>query len=544
MIALLRESPLLLLFAVAAAGYLAGRIRVAGISLGVAAVLFVGLGVSALDPQLQLPEIVPQLGLTLFVYTLGLAMGPGFFAAFGKRGVRDAAIVAGTLAIGAALPAAACLLLGFDPPVAAGVMAGALTNTPALAGVLHYLREATPAGATSAALAAPVVGYSVAYPGGVLGAIGAIAFAERLGKKDIDAPTPSLAPGRRISARTVRVTRPEVIGKPAEALVRHEGWDVLCGRLRRGDATFIVDDLTVLAHGDLVSVVGPEAEVERAAAALGEISSDSLELDRSVIDYRRMFVTSPKVVGRHIRELALQRRFGALITRVRRGDVEMLADEDMVLESGDRVRVVAPREKLDELSTFFGDSYKAIAEVDVLTFGLGVALGIALGEIPVPLPGGVLFRLGAAGGPLIMGLVLGRLGRTGPLTWSMPYSANLTLRQLGLVLFLAGVGTRSGGTFAATIAKGGALPLFALGAAVTVSVALAIILVGRRLRIPASVLSGMIAGIHTQPAALTFACERHRGEGPNVGYTAVFPLAMIAKIVMAQLLVMILGRCP
>lgn len=544
MLELLRESPLLLLFAVASIGYLAGRVRVAGVSLGVAAVLFVGLGVSALDAKLQLPEIVPQLGLTLFVYTLGVASGPGFFAAFRKRGLRDAGLVFGALAVGALIAIAAHLALGIEAPVVAGVFAGGLTNTPALAAVLHYLREASAGAVNEAALAAPVVGYSVAYPGGVLGAIAAIAFAERLGRKDPEA-TPSSqtgGAGQHITTRTVRVTRPEAIGKPAEGLVRREGWDVVLGRLRRGEATTIVDDLTVLAVNDLVTVVGPDAEVAKAAAALGEIASQALELDRTVIDYRRMFVSSLKVIGRPLRELDLQRRFGAVVTRVRRGDVELLADEDMVLEPGDRVRVVAPRERLDEVSAFFGDSYKALAEIDVLTFGLGVAIGIALGEIPLPLPGGVTFRLGAAGGPLIAGLVLGRLGRTGPLTWSMPFSVNLTLRQLGLVLFLAGVGTRSGGTFAATIARGGALPLLGVGAAVTIGVALTIVLVGRRLKIPAAVLAGMIAGIHTQPAALMFACERSKGEGPNAGYTAVFPLATIAKIVIAQVLVMILGR--
>lgn len=543
MLALLRESPLLLLFAVASAGYLAGRLRVFGVSLGVAAVLFVGLGASAIDAKLQLPEIVPQLGLTLFVYTLGLASGPGFFSSFRKRGLRDAALVGGTLGAGALVAAVSHWALGITPPVAAGAFAGALTNTPALAGVLHYLREASSGGLGDAALAAPVVGYSVAYPGGVLGAILAILIAERIARRGgEEAPTSQSGEGPRITTRTVRVSRPEAIGKPAEALVHHEGWDVIPGRLRRGGALMLVDELTVLAAGDLVTLVGPEAEVAKAIAGMGEPSDEALELDRTVIDYRRVFVTSAKVIGRPLRELDLSRKFGAIVTRVRRGDAEMLAEEDMVLEAGDRVRVVAPRERLDEVSAFFGDSYKAIAEIDVLTFGLGAAIGIALGEIPLPLPGGVTFRLGAAGGPLLAGLVLGRLGRTGPLTWSMPYSANLTLRQLGLVLFLAGVGTRSGSTFAATIAKGGALPLFALGAAITLVVALAIVLVGRRLRIPAAVLAGMIAGIHTQPAALTFACERTRSEAPNVGYTAVFPLATIAKIVLAQLLVMILGR--
>lgn len=542
--ALLRESPLLLLFVVASIGYLVGRVRAFGVSLGVAAVLFVGLGASAIDDKLQLPEVVPQLGLTLFVYTLGLASGPGFFSSFGKRGLRDAAIVGGALALGAGLVAIAEVVLHIGAPTAAGVFAGALTNTPALAGVMQQLKQSAGGAPGAAALAAPVVGYSVAYPMGVLGAIFAIAIAERLGRGDprVPASDRSGGEGRRITSRTVRITKPEAIGKPAEALVKHEGWDVILGRIRRGKEIAIIDDLTVLAADDRVTVVGPEDEVARVTAALGEIAGESIEMDRSVIDYRRMFVTNPKVVGRTLEELAIHRRFGAVVTRVRRGDVELLGDQDMVLEAGDRVRVVAPRERLDELSRFFGDSYKAVAEIDVLTFGLGVAIGIGIGEIPIPLPGGVTFRLGAAGGPLIAGLVLGRLGRTGPLPWSLPYSANLTLRQLGLVLFLAGVGTRSGGTFAATIAKGGALPLFGLGVLVTAIVAAAIVVVGRRLRIPVPVLAGMIAGIHTQPAALMFANERAGNETPNVGYTAVFPLATIVKIVLAQLLVMILAR--
>jgi putative transport protein len=541
MLALLRESPLLLLFAVAAAGYLVGRVRVLGVSLGVAAVLFVGLGASALDARLQLPEIVPQLGLTLFVYTLGLASGPGFFASFRTRGLRDAGLVAGTLTLGAAVAALSCRLLGLPAAVAAGTFAGALTNTPALAGVIHYLREAAPA-LGDAAIAAPVVGYSIAYPGGVLGAILAIMIAERLARGQAGAPPASQRQvGPRIMAWTVRVTQPLAVGKPAEALVKREGWDVILGRIRRGATVVVVDEMTVLAPDDLVTVVGPEAEVLRATAALGERSEEAIEMDRSVVDYRRMFVTSAKVIGRPLRELHLSRRFGAVVTRVRRGDAEMLADEDLILEAGDRVRVVAPRERLDEVSAFFGDSYKAIAEVDVLTFGLGVALGIALGEIPLPLPGGVTFRLGAAGGPLLAGLVLGRLGRSGPLSWAMPYSANLTLRQLGLVLFLAGVGTRSGSTFAATIVRGGALPLFAVGVVVTLTVALSIVLAGRRLGVPVGVLAGMISGIHTQPAALTFACERLKSDAPNVGYAAVFPVATITKIVLAQVIVMVMG---
>ena len=196
---------------------------------------------------------------------------------------------------------------------------------------------------------------------------------------------------------------------------------------------------------------------------------------------------------------------------------------------------------MDEIGAFFGDSYKALAEVDVVTFSLGIALGLLLGMLPLPLPTGASFKLGAAGGPLIVGLVLGRLGRTGPLVWTLPFSANLTLRQLGLVLFLAGVGTRSGYAFATTFTQGGGVSIFLAGAAITALTAFFGLWFGHRvLRIPRDVLVGLVAGVHTQPAALAFALEQSETELPNRGYATVFPIATIAKIVLAQLLLALL----
>jgi putative transport protein len=226
---------------------------------------------------------------------------------------------------------------------------------------------------------------------------------------------------------------------------------------------------------------------------------------------------------------------------VRRGDIEFLPDKTTVLELGDRVRVVAPPSRMDEISHWFGDSYKALSEMDVITFSLGIALGLLLGSIPIPTGAGASFKLGFAGGPLIVGLVLGRLGRTGPLTWSLPFSVNLTVRQMGLVLFLAGVGTRSGYAFVSTFREGGGLTVFAVGAVVTCMVALGSLWVGRRLlKIPMSVLIGMVSGVHTQPAALAFACEQTGNDLPNLGYAMVFPIATIGKILLAQLLVVLL----
>jgi putative transport protein len=205
---------------------------------------------------------------------------------------------------------------------------------------------------------------------------------------------------------------------------------------------------------------------------------------------------------------------------------------------GDRVRVLAPRSRMTEVAKFFGDSYRALAEVDVLSFGLGVAAGLVLGMIPVPLPSGGTFSLGIAGGPLIAGLVLGALGRTGVVVWQLPYSANLTLRQIGLVLFLAGVGTHSGWVFSRTIMQPGSLTLFACGAAITLLTTSLALVVGRSvLKVRPAVLFGMVAGVHTQPAVLAFANENAVDDGPNAGYAAVFPFATIAKILLAQVLV-------
>ena len=539
MIALLRDNALLLLFVVAALGYVLGRVRVAGFGLGVAAVLFTGLAVGALDRDLKLPEFVQQFGLVVFVYTIGVSSGPGFFAAFRRRGLRDNGLALASIALAAGLTAALGTLWSLRPGVVVGVFTGALTNTPALASVLELLRHG---GASDATLADPVVGYSVAYPMGVLGLLMALIVARRLRPSD-EAPPESMAAPTTLVTVTARVTRPEATVEPAQDLLRRERVRVLLGRVKRDGAVMVATDDVTLRPGDLVSLVGGERHVNAAVAMLGERSDERLELDRTVLDFRRVFVSNPAVAGLTLREISLPARFGAVITRVRRGDVELLPDRDTVIELGDRVRVVAPRERMNEVSKFLGDSYSAVSEVDVVTFSLGIAAGLLLGLVPIPTFVGPAFKLGIAGGPLLVGLCLGRVERTGPLVWSLPYSASLTLRQLGLVLFLAGVGTRSGFAFKETLRGGGGVAIFVIGALVTFVVALATAFVGRRwLGIGAGALSGMMAGIHTQPAALAFASETHKDGTPAVGYASVFPLATIAKIVVAQILIAWLAR--
>lgn len=542
MIELLAGNPLLLLFIIAAISYPLGRVKVKGTSLGVASVLFVGIAANAIDASLRLPDVIFNLGAVLFVYTLGLSGGPGFVASFKGKGARDSLFVIAVLIGAAALAAVAQLVLGLKSTLAAGMYAGSLTNTPALAGVVEYVRNTAPAALRDATMAEPVVGYSIAYPMGVIAVIACILVMKRVWKVDLAAEARSLqalgATSQELSNRTIRVTCPEAIGASLGELSRGRRWDVNFGRLKRAGEIRLATVETRLENGDLVTMVGPREVLNDATAYLGEESDEHLDLDRSQFDYRRVFVSNPRIVGQTIGDLNLAQQFGAIATRVRRGDIEMLAHEGTVLELGDRVRVTARRQDMDRISRFFGDSYRALSEIDILTFSLGISLGLLVGLIPIPLPGGIKFTLGFAGGPLVVALVLGALGRTGPLIWSLPYSANLTLRQIGLVMFLAGVGTKAGNAFVTTFAQGGGVSLFAAGAVITTLTALAALWVGYRLlKIPMSLLMGMLAGLHTQPAVLGFALEQTGNDLPNLGYANMFALAGIVKIILAQLLV-------
>jgi putative transport protein len=441
----------------------------------------------------------------------------------------------------------AALSFELAPTVAAGMYAGSLTNTPALAAVLETVRLAAPADQMELLLTQPVIGYSVAYPMGAIGAILVLYVLQRLWRIDYPAEARGLTQynviEQELFTRSVRVTHTGVTQKPLAELKVERGWDVVFGRLRRGESMTVVTGDVVLALGDLLTIVGTPEQVDRVAEELGEAAGERLELDRSEYDFRRIFVSNPAVVGRQLMDLHLPQDYGAIVTRVRRGDIDLLAHGSTILELGDRVRVLARREDMAALTTLFGDSYKRLSEVNLLTLNLGLALGVLLGLIRVPLPGGVSFSLGLAGGPLIVGLILGALRRTGPLVWTLPYSANLTLRQIGLIMLLAGIGLRSGYTFSTNFTASGGLSIFFLGAGITLVTALVMTVLGHKLlKIPYGLLTGMVAGMNTQPATLGFALDQAENELPNLGYALVFPVATITKIIVSQLLLIGLGR--
>lgn len=540
------EEPLLLLFIVSGLGYLLGQIKVKGVSLGVAAVLFVGLAFGALSPDMHLPPVIVDLGLIIFVYTIGLSSGPGFFASFRRKGLRDNTFVFLMLLFAAALTAGFAALFELKATVASGMYAGSLTNTPALAGILETVARVTPADQLDTVGVEPVIGYSVAYPMGVIGLLVAIYVMQRVFRIDYMAEARSLRQyniiEQELYARTALVTNPAAVGVPVSELFRRHNWDVVLSRVRRdGEITLATGD-TTFAPDDEVTLVGTPEEVDRAVAELGRPAGEQLQLDRSDYDFRRIFVSNPDIAGRTLSELDLPRAYGGIVSRVRRGDIDLLAHGDTTLELGDRVRVVARRSDMPRLTTLFGDSYKALSEVNLLSLSLGLALGVLLGLIPIPLPGGVRITLGMAGGPLLVGLVLGALRRTGGIVWTIPYSANLTLRQIGLSLLLAGIGVRSGYTFLTSFTASGGLQVFFGGALITLIIAFLTLLIGYKvLKVPFGMLTGMLAGLGTQPAALGFGLQQADNELPNLGYALVFPVATITKVVVAQLLLIFLS---
>ena len=544
---ILAANPILLLFTVIGLGYLAGSVRIFGFNLGVAAVLFVGMGLGALDERLALPDYIYVIGLVLFVYAIGLQSGTGFFSSFRKRGLRINLAAVIILCAGAALAVTLKSVMGLSAPSVAGLFCGALTNTPALAATvetIENMKGAIPPASLKLYINSPVVTYGLAYPFGVLGVLLWFFVFVKLFKVDFakeEAQRIKESGIGVILSRTFTITNPAIPGKTVEealAILGDPGF--VLSRIQKGDTIAVVVPGTMLSSGDRIVAVGGPESLERARILFGTQSGEQIPETAGQITYRRIFVSNKEVIGKTIRELELHKLFDAAITRLRRGDVDFVPSFDTVLESGDRIRVVAHREKLEAISSFFGDSIRSISETDFLSLSLGVVLGVFLGMIAFPLPNGMVFRLGFAGGPLIVGLILGKLERTGPIIWGLPYTANLVIRQVGLVFFLAAIGTKAGPGFGATFRAGG-WGLIAAGALITSFVAVAAIIAGYKyMKLPMSAVMGVVSGMHTQPACLAYANQQAANELPNVWYASVYPASMIAKIILAQVIVSIL----
>lgn len=532
---ILVNNQLLTLVLVMALGLLIGRVSIGGFRLGVAAVLFVGLLFATIEPAIALPPIMYITGLSLFVYTIGLEAAPGFMQTMRTTGLRHNLF--GLVMILAALVLSYVLItaLGMDPAIGIGLFTGSLTNTPALAAALDALPNFV---ADAAILDAPVVAYSLTYPLGVLGIILAIAILAKVFRVNHDQEAEDAGVAiHALTTKRVLVTNeglPSVTNMPRDFDV-----DVIISRIEHNGKLYLPEHGDRVSPGDIVSIVGREEELNRAIPRIGQtLPGDPTRDER--LDFRRIFVSSSSLVGIPLKDLR-PRMSGMLVTRVRRGDQDLVATPETVLQLGDRVRVVADHAHIDRATKLFGDSYRRISDFNLLPLLAGLGLGVLLGMIEIPLPGGAGLKLGNAGGPLIVALILGSWARTGPIVWQVPYGANLALRQLGIAIFLAGIGTTAGAGFGEAIQDPYSLVIIGVSAVITVALALLTLTIGHKVfKIPFGQVAGILAGLQTHPAVLSYVSEQTKNELPAMGYTAVYPMAMIAKIVCTQVLLFLL----
>jgi putative transport protein len=515
---LLEQQPLMALFLTIAIGYLVGEINIKGFSLGVGAVLFVALGMGWLVPKAAPAPMIGTLGLALFLYGVGTQYGRQFFIGLTSRAGLRANLLAliGVLSAGA-VSLLFVKLLGLKLGHALGMFTGSGTSTSALQAAIATLGNDDPA-----------VGYSVTYPFGVAGPILLLYIAFAILKPKIQATA-----GSGLELLEIAVRNPELTGKSLGELALPTGVQIVA--MRREGRNVPASPSFVIAENDILLVTASSSEaVAQASAVLGEAAHGHLLADRRDLDYLRVFASRTGVVGRTLAELNLPGDNASVLVQVRRGDADILPHPDLILEFGDRIGVLAHRGDFAVLRKFFGDSIKGTAEFSYISIGVGMALGFLIGAIQLPLPGIGKLSVGLAG-VLIIALILGKLRRTGGMAWTLPLSANLVIRNLGLTLFLAQVGMASGPKFAATVSETGFMML-GLGAIVLLALAVPILILGLLVfRMPFGEVAGIVAGACGNPAILAYSNKLAPTDQPDIGYAMIFPAMTIVKILFVDI---------
>ncbi len=537
----LLSEDMLVLFAILALGAGVGQLSFRGISLGPAGVLFVALVIGHFG--LHSPKVVTEMGLLLFVYAVGLEAAPGFFRTFRRHGARFAAIALAAVTSGAVATALVARAFSLPADLAAGLYNGALTCTPALAAALDAIERGAEGSAASI-----TVGYGIAYPFSMIGVVLLVQFLPRLARIDLRAAeaawkkeqqfeTPSLV------ARHFRLENANLDGEPLRAVIATQLSTAVIARVYRGEEVHAALPDFVLNTGDVVVVVGPAEELEKMRLLLGEEVPARPALGRSgnVVSVDAE-VTEEAFTGRKLADLRIWDTFGIVVTRIRRYGVELNPTGRETFEMGDILRVVGERVAVDDFVKRVEGGGRKAEETNMLPFLLGLCFGIVAGNFPIRLPSGFEVRFGAAGGAFLASLVVGHFGRIGPFRLHVPPAAKNLTRSLGLMLFLAGVGTAAGGSIVGVVREQGFRLVFA-GAAislVTVTVALALMITVLRMN-PLAALGGLCACM-TNPPGLASAQQLSETNLPTLSYASMYPVALIFKIILAQLLVEILPR--
>jgi putative transport protein len=506
---------------VAAIGLGVGSIGLRGVRLGTAGVLFVGIFCGQLGMQIdeRILEFVRDFGLILFVYTIGLQVGPGFFSSLKSQGLQLNALAAGVVLLGGLIAASLRLVFRFSIPAVAGIFSGATTNTPSLAAaqaVLQNLKDQPSSNADLLGMA-----YAVAYPFGIIGIILTMLLIKRV--FHIDAETD------RIDDRAVKdsedrtpdyvdleVTNPNVDGVGVGNLPLASEMGIVFSRLYRDGVVNVPSDDSVIHTGDIVRLVGPKAKLAEFEKVIGRRSALDLRSVPSQVTTEHLYVTKGTVIGKSLSDLHFDHSYGVVVTRVTRAEVEFAARDNVRLQFGDLLFVVGSKSGVMKVADLVGNKPKALDHPHVLPVFVGILLGVILGSAPIVLPGiPVPVRLGLAGGPLVVALVLSQIGRAGPLIWYLSPGANFVLRELGIVLFLACVGLKSGRRFMEVLISGNGVYWMVAGAVLTlVPLLLAGLLARVVLRLNFSTICGVLAGSMTDPPALAFAGTITKSDQP------------------------------
>ncbi|MEY0129904.1 putative transporter [Providencia rettgeri] len=536
-----------LLALAAALGLWIGNWKIRSVGLGIGGVLFGGIivGHFAQSYGLQLNKdmlhFIQEFGLILFVYTIGIQVGPGFFSSLRVSGLKLNGFALMVVVLGAVVTAIIYKVANIPLPIILGIFSGAVTNTPSLGAGQQIL---TDLGSDPNLVGQMGMGYAMAYPMGICGILLVMWLVRIIFRISVEKEASAFNSStfqQRDSLQTMNIAirNANLDGLMMQDIPLLGSEAIVCSRLKRGDMLVVPQPTTEIHLGDLLHVVGLKDDLNRVRLILGEEVDVSLSTSSSILHSVRVVVTNDAVLSKRLKDLNLKQKYDVVVTRLNRTGIDLVANNNSVLQFGDILNIVGRPESIEAVTALLGNAKQKLQQVQMLPVFLGIGLGVVLGSIPVFVPGfPAALKLGLAGGPLVVALILGRIGTIGRLYWFMPPSANLALRELGIVMFLAVVGLNSGGDFIDTLIKGDGLTWIGYGLLITF-VPLFITGVVARIFGKMNYLSlcGVLAGSMTDPPALAFANNIHAASGaPALSYATVYPLAMFLRIISPQLL--------
>lgn len=544
-------SSLITLFLVMSCGILLGKIRIGKVSLGISGIMFAGILAGHLGYRLDVhvTEFLRDFGLILFVYAIGMQVGPSFFSSLKKDGLRYNALAICTVAAGGVVTIMLFKMTGIGMDDMVGLMSGAVTNTPGLGAAKASLQELN--GSGKHFFSDPANAYAISYPFGVLGLILVIIVSKKIMRidlsKEIQAFEKKIA--HQYPAPHVvkcRVTNPGIIGKTIGAFMELTDNKVIISRIKHSGSTIVTAPHhdTVLNERDVMMMIGLPEDVEKGVVIAGRTSTDQFIETETHTSSKVFLITQKNVVNKTIQQLDLEDSVGVQATRVYRAGLEMLAAPSLVLHYGDRIKAVGDEKSLERMAKLVGNSAKKLEQPQLLSIFIGVVLGVITGSIPLLLPGlSAPVKLGMAAGPLLVALVISRYGGIRQIHSYLNQSAILFMKEFGICLFFAVVGIHAGDSFYATFLKLNGWTMIGYGLIITVVPLLFMLIIGRYLmKINFVPLLGMMAGTYTDPAALAFATDHYKTDLPTQSYATVYPVVTIMRILVAQLLVLYFCR--